>query len=81
MHFCRDFKLFKFTLFFPPLDLVKFHPSLPFPPFETHVNPLSSTDQHIKINEEEKFTSVSRNFALQDMTDTSNNIIVLKKKN
>ena len=29
--------------FFPPLDLVKFYPSLPFPPFDTHFNPLSST--------------------------------------
>ena len=32
---CRDFKLIKFTGFFPPLDLVKFYTSLPFPPFET----------------------------------------------
>ena len=44
MHFCYDFKLFEFTRFFPPLDLNKFYPSLPFPPFETYFNPLSSTD-------------------------------------
>ena len=35
--------MFEFTRFSPPLDLVKFYPSLPFPPFETHFNPLSST--------------------------------------
>ena len=27
-------------IFFPSFDLVKFYPSLPFPPFETHVTPL-----------------------------------------
>ena len=27
----------------PPLDLVKFYPSIPSPPFETHFNPFSST--------------------------------------
>ena len=43
-HFCRNFKLFEFTRFFPPFDLVKYYPFLPFPPFETHFNPLSSTD-------------------------------------
>ena len=42
-HFCRNFKLFEFTHFSPPLDLVKFYTSLPFPPFETHFTPLSST--------------------------------------
>ena len=35
--------LSEFTRYFPPLDLVKFFPSLPSPPFETHFNPLSST--------------------------------------
>ena len=30
-------------LFCPPLDMVKFYPSLQSPPFETHFNPLSST--------------------------------------
>ena len=32
-----------FTRFSPPLDLVKFYPSLPSPPFEIYFNPLSST--------------------------------------
>ena len=44
--FCRDFKQFEFTHFFPPLDLVKFYPSLLFPPFETRFNPSSSTEKH-----------------------------------
>ena len=29
--------------FFPPLNFVKFYHSLPFPPFESHFIPLSST--------------------------------------
>ena len=35
--------LSEFTHYFPPLNLVKFNPSLPSPPFETHFNSLSST--------------------------------------
>ena len=35
--------------FFPPLCLVKLYPSLPFPPFKTHVNLLSSTAMHRRL--------------------------------
>ena len=44
--FCRNFKLFELTRFFPPVDLVKFYTSLPFLPFETLFNPLSSTGSY-----------------------------------
>ena len=35
---------------FPPLDLVKFYLSLPFPPFEIHFYPLSSTGNIVNIS-------------------------------
>ena len=41
--FTQFSNLLLFTRFFTPLDLVKFYPSLPFPPYGTHFNPLSST--------------------------------------
>ena len=36
--------LSQFMRYFPPLALFKFYLSLPSPPFETHFDPLSSTD-------------------------------------
>ena len=41
-----NFKLVVIYAFFPPLDLVKFYPSLTFPSFETNLNSLSSTEEY-----------------------------------